>query len=454
MPKSKNLHPLQMVSSDLTEDDGRFGHGQSPSGSASLGPSTYGPPQIPEAAHHHSSEDKKDLGKQERRIQKNQQKSQVTDQNPKRKPVEPGKQQRDEGAKAPTQASDSIDKLVSKIDEQTDDKYRTPMLQSSSIRDEFPSYSRAEDESYTIHIDATLSNSLSMMSEIEPRHKAVSDLYQLLEESDYYPTKQKFAYLSIIVSSVQLLILAIQLSLCGVAPLDVNPLIGAYPDAISDWGGKNPYLLKNGQWWRLVTPAFLHVGILQFLVNAAVQLETCAFFEREWGSLRYLWIYLLSEVGGVIVSASANPDSIAVGSSAAIMGLFGAKLAQVVTQVCCEFSKSEEDSIRLEQLSSVMCSLSIIMAMSFFTYIDWAAHMGAMGTGFIVGIISFARPIRHLLSRTLWQLLGLTLFLTLLPLAFYFFIEMVEPDPDLGDPCEYFRNLYAEGYDCSCDLWE
>ena len=284
----------------------------------------------------------------------------------------------------------------------------------------------------------------------EPGRNKSATSIKCWKKETIHRTKQKLAYLSILLAAVQLLILALQLSLCGVAPLDVNPFVGSYPDTLSEWGGKNPTLLKNGEWWRIITPAFLNVGVLQLLVNAAVQLETCAFFEREWGSTRYLWIYFISVVGSQIISCSANPDTVGVGSSAAIMGLFGAKLAEVVTQVCFEFNRGEDESIRVEQLSSVLCSLSAVLGLSFFTYIDWSAHMGGMGTGFLVGMISFARPIRNRLSRTLWRLLGIILLFSGLPLAFYIFLELVEPDPELANTCEYFRNLYAEGYDCSC----
>jgi rhomboid protease GluP len=339
-----------------------------------------------------------------------------------------------------------------------DDKYRTPeMLQKALDDDSTLSQSQLSQSA----ADYNTSNSynttdhemaMSMSSDGEAGHRAqqISDLYQMLEDGDYHKTKQTFAYLSIIISSVQLLIMALQLSLCGVAPLDVNPFVGSYPDALSEWGGKNPTLLKQGQWWRVITPAFLNVGVLQLLVNAAVQLETCAFFEREWGSTQYFWIYFISTIGSQIICCSANPDTVGVGSSAAIMGLFGAKLAQVFTQVCFDFSKSENDTIRVEQLGSVICSIVAVMALSFFTYIDWSGHMGGLATGFTVGIITFGRPIRNRLSRTLWRLLGILLLFTGLPTAFYVFFEYVEPDPDLANTCDYYRNLYAEGYECSC----
>jgi len=361
---------------------------------------------------------------------------------------------------------DSIDQIVSRVDEQDVDKYRTPtalkvqstlssQTQSALTTDSLDRSMLSTD--YTTEDETRgamrAASSLSTTADEEMKSQSAHELYEILGENDHFATKQKFAYFSIIISSVQLLILALQLSLCGVAPLDINPLVGAYPDTLSDWGGKNPFLLKEGEYWRIVTPAFLHVGVIQLLVNAAVQLETCALFEREWGSIRYLWIYIISEIGCSIVSSCTNPDSIGVGSSGALMGLYGAKLAQVVTQVCFDFNRAEADSIRLEQLSSILCSMSIVLGLSYFTYIDWAGHMGAMGTGFIVGMISFSRPIYNRTTRTIWRLAGIILLLTTLPLAFYLFFEFIKPDVDLGDPCEYFRNLYSEGYECHCSVF-
>lgn len=156
----------------------------------------------------------------------------------------------------------------------------------------------------------------------------LADEMQQQEHDDYFRVKQSFGYCAIVITAIQLLVIMLQLTLCGVAPLDVNYMVGPYPDAFSEWGGKNAYLIiAQSQIFRYVSPAFLNVGILHLLLNSYVQLETCAFFEREWGSIRWLALYILSEVGCVAVSCVMNPDTLAVGSSGAIMGIFGAKVS-------------------------------------------------------------------------------------------------------------------------------
>jgi membrane associated rhomboid family serine protease len=292
---------------------------------------------------------------------------------------------------------------------------------------------------------------LSMDSEATSQNLLANELQESAEDGDYFRVKQSFGYCATAILAIQLCVLMLQLTLCGVAPLDINPVIGPYPDAFSEWGGKNAYLLLAGrEYWRLVTPVFLHVGVLHLLCNAVVQLETCAFFEREWGSKRWMIIYVLSEVGCVVVSCVVNPDTLAVGSSGALMGLFGAKFAQLITYTIFDLMASYEPHIRMDQLSGIMCSLSIISILSFMTYIDWSGHMGGFGTGFCVGMVAFSTPIRSGVTRFVWNVIGLGL---LGAGAYYSFRELfvsTEPDEDLADPCNYFRNLYAEGYNCEC----
>ena len=150
------------------------------------------------------------------------------------------------------------------------------------------------------------------------------------QNDDIYIVRQRRGYCSIFFSVVQTVILGCMLWQCGLAPMDINPMVGPFPDALSYWGGKNTVLiLEDSEYWRLLTPIFLHAGVIHLLGNISVQLETGSFFEREWGSATWLAIYIVSALGSSIFSCDSMPNSISVGSSGAVMGLFGGKLSEV-----------------------------------------------------------------------------------------------------------------------------
>jgi hypothetical protein len=192
------------------------------------------------------------------------------------------------------------------------------------------------------------------------------------EEEEVYVVKQNWGYFSILFSVVQLAILLIMMFKCGVAPLNVNPMIGPYPDVLSEWGAKNAVnILEDGEWWRLITPILLHAGVIHLLCNVAVQLETGAFFEREWGSVTWLAVYLVSAVGSSILSVIAMPNSISVGSSGAVMGLFGGKLTEALLR-WFEPKRTVQHhvghAVRKEQLMACLCSVLIVGLFSFIPY--------------------------------------------------------------------------------------
>lgn len=275
------------------------------------------------------------------------------------------------------------------------------------------------------------------------------------QESEFVVVRQRIAYLCIAVTAIQLTVLLSQLILCGVASVEVNPMIGPFPDAFSEWGGKNAYLMiERNQYFRLVTPMFLHVGVVHLLVNAFCQLETCAYFEREWGSGRWLILYLISGVGSVATSSAVNPDTIGVCSSGALMGLFGAKIAHVITWTAFDLhNNTYYDTVHLDQLSGVMCSTAIISILSFFTYIDFSGHMGGLLAGFLGGMLIFSQPIASPSIRVIWGCLGVFGLVGGSYLLTNVLKNETFPDEDLADACSYFRNLYPEGYDCEC-AWD
>lgn len=233
-------------------------------------------------------------------------------------------------------------------------------------------------------------------------------------------------------------------------------MLGPYPDALSEWGGKNtPLIVEDGEWWRLVTPILLHAGAFHLVGNIAVQMEMGVFFEKEWGSIRWLIIYMGSGVGSSILSVIFMPKAISVGSSGAVMGLFGAKLAEIILKVCTRAPRNGHErvaqAVRREQCMVVTISVAVVMAFSFVKYVDWAAHFGGLVAGFVIGISIFAFDMEYCACKLLWWILGVGMTAVAFTMALQYMytegnVEIVE---ELRDVCGYYQQNFQD-YECNC----
>ncbi len=84
-------------------------------------------------------------------------------------------------------------------------------------------------------------------------------------------------------------------------------------------------LVEAGEWWRLITSSFLHIGILHLICNMYCLYIVGPQLESFFGKAKYLFIYLISGVIGSLFSVLFT-DSLSAGASGAIFGLFGALL--------------------------------------------------------------------------------------------------------------------------------
>ena len=249
--------------------------------------------------------------------------------------------------------------------------------------------------------------------------------------------KQSYAPLSSLFCFVQTIVLAVMMMQCGIAPMNINPMIGPYPDALNYWGAKNSVLIiEDGEWWRLVTPIFLHAGLIHLMGNVMVQLESGNRWEKEWGTPIWIIVYIGSAFGSSILSAIAMPDQISVGSSGAVMGLFGAKFAEIFL-LCCERSETRvekaDERSRKEQACEVIGGIILVMAMSFIPYVDWAAHVGGLAAGFVIGLVCFSFKIRNWFFILIWFVIGVGTTLALFSVALAYMYNMVEANDDLRD---------------------
>jgi membrane associated rhomboid family serine protease len=84
--------------------------------------------------------------------------------------------------------------------------------------------------------------------------------------------------------------------------------------------------LAEGQWWRLLTAAFLHGGILHLGMNMLALWWFGAPIEEALGRARFLLLYLVSGLAGSVGALLLSPEAVTVGASGAIFGILGAAL--------------------------------------------------------------------------------------------------------------------------------
>jgi len=95
-------------------------------------------------------------------------------------------------------------------------------------------------------------------------------------------------------------------------------------DAAALIGMKVNRLIEAGQYWRLITPMFLHGSILHLGFNMYALYIFGPNLERFYGHGRFLALYLLSGFAGVVLSFLLSPSN-SLGASTAIFGLLAAE---------------------------------------------------------------------------------------------------------------------------------
>jgi membrane associated rhomboid family serine protease len=147
-------------------------------------------------------------------------------------------------------------------------------------------------------------------------------------------------------------------------------------------GGVYGPAVADGEWWRILTSAFLHLGILHIAFNMYALWLFGPIIEQMYGHLEYLAIYLLCAVGGGVLTLLAAPSVLAVGASGAIFGLFG--LAFVVSRRRHLLLGPQARAI-LSQVGTLLV-LNLVITFSI-RGISWTGHIGGMVVGIVLGLL-------------------------------------------------------------------
>ena len=101
---------------------------------------------------------------------------------------------------------------------------------------------------------------------------------------------------------------------------------GSYDiDTLLKFGALSSDLVKDGEYFRLITCSFIHIGILHIFFNMYALYVVGPQLENFYGKTKYLIIYLFSALMGSLFSCLFT-NSISAGASSAIFGLFGSLL--------------------------------------------------------------------------------------------------------------------------------
>ena len=151
------------------------------------------------------------------------------------------------------------------------------------------------------------------------------------------------------------------------------------------------HLIWEGQYWRLVTPMFIHIGVLHFLLNSYALLILGRIVEPILGSRRFLAIYLGSGICGCIGSLLFT-KAICAGASGAIFGLLGALLALEYL-----IRGSFRGMLRQGVRGSVIPVIAINLILgALVPLIDNNAHIAGLLAGFAIGYYFAAHYHAHM----------------------------------------------------------
>lgn len=169
------------------------------------------------------------------------------------------------------------------------------------------------------------------------------------------------------------------------------------------WGANFAPATADGQWWRLGSAMFLHFGALHLGMNMLALWDGGKLVERMFGAVRFLVIYLVSGVGGNLLSlVIQGNDAVSGGASGAIFGIYGALLVYVW------FGRRQMQAQEFRWLfwgALLFSALTIVMGYVI-PGIDNSAHIGGFVTGMVMAALFLPSSILPSRQLTITQSLA------------------------------------------------
>ena len=145
------------------------------------------------------------------------------------------------------------------------------------------------------------------------------------------------------------------------------------------YGAKEGLSISRGEYWRLLTPIFMHIGLFHLVVNSFGLIVFGPIMEKIFGPARFVLIYIMTGIWGNIFSFISG-ISVGAGASGALFGIAGSYAAYLY------LNKDDLGKFGRESLVGLSWIVGINIIFGFtVSGIDNSAHLGGLISGIIIG---------------------------------------------------------------------
>jgi len=151
---------------------------------------------------------------------------------------------------------------------------------------------------------------------------------------------------------------------------------------ICGFGGFGPNSEPN-QWFRFITPIFLHAGLIHIALNMFAQLFVSAQVEREMGSAGFFLLYFAAGIFGNVLGANFSLlGAPSTGASGAIFGTVAVEWVDLAFHWKLIYRP-------VRRLMFLIVDLILGVAMGYIPFIDNFAHLGGLFMGLFVAVVFY-----------------------------------------------------------------
>jgi rhomboid protease GluP len=165
-------------------------------------------------------------------------------------------------------------------------------------------------------------------------------------------------------------------------------LMSPTTDQLIFWGADFGGLVLRGEWWRVLTATFVHVGIIHLATNMWCLWNLGLLGEPLLGPWGLLATYLLTGIAGNLLSTAIHPQIVGAGASGAVFGIAGVLILLLKSKL---LPVPQSELKRLRQSVIYFAFLNFVIGISTAVLpspvkIDNMAHLGGFLCGILVGM--------------------------------------------------------------------